>query len=406
MGNPISKEEFISRHSAFFQSIGFDVQFAAFIYYMLDLHFEDTIYYEEEDDFVIDRVKDGNTTKEYYQVKHSKDEKAKMTNADSDFWKTIENWIDLYNLTADDEKKAFFINGKFVILTNKEVDNKYYNLIVGLQNGLCSIDDVITEFNNADDSSYKPTLDKLVTLGKDLLNQFLHKITIVRFVDFLGEMYNQFLLLYRKPGNADGVLTKLVGGIWRDKLASSGKFYFTFETYSQKYKGILEQIDFSNTLTLETTEEPDLNLENQHEADNMVNQLKSVKAIKEESTKEDDFCAYYLTIFFKIKRTILNLKKQNIITTELEERLDKSAISKWKGIFIKNHTMINGNNDVTDSEKTEAGRKTLNETLEAKISVSKVDVEDNFAKGWFLRLSNALKITWHYDWYKKYNSEK
>lgn len=74
---PATKEEFISRHSAYFQSIGFDEQFAAFIYYMLDLGYEDSIHYECDDDFVIDRVRDGFIIKEYYQVKHSKYKDAK-----------------------------------------------------------------------------------------------------------------------------------------------------------------------------------------------------------------------------------------------------------------------------------------------------------------------------------------
>ena len=120
MGAPVTKEEFISRHSAYFQGIGFDVQYAAFIYYTLDLGYEDIIHYEREDDFVIDRIRDGKIIKEYYQVKHSKEEGAKMTNADSDFWKTIDNWIELYNLSKTEEKDRFFIEGKFVILTNKK----------------------------------------------------------------------------------------------------------------------------------------------------------------------------------------------------------------------------------------------------------------------------------------------
>lgn len=37
MGAAVTIEEFISRHSAYFQGIGFDVQYAAFIYYTLDL---------------------------------------------------------------------------------------------------------------------------------------------------------------------------------------------------------------------------------------------------------------------------------------------------------------------------------------------------------------------------------
>ena len=55
MGAPVTKEEFISRHSAYFQGIGFDVQYVAFIYYMLDLGYEDVIHYECEDDFVISK---------------------------------------------------------------------------------------------------------------------------------------------------------------------------------------------------------------------------------------------------------------------------------------------------------------------------------------------------------------
>ena len=137
MGLPVSTEEFISRHSAYFQAKGFDVQYAAFIYYMLDLGYEDVIRYESEDDFVIDRMCDGKIEKEYYQVKHSKDKNAKMTDADSDFWKTIDNWVELYNVSETEEKDRFFIDGKFIILTNKIVDNKFYTSFEKLQNGIC-----------------------------------------------------------------------------------------------------------------------------------------------------------------------------------------------------------------------------------------------------------------------------
>ena len=46
MGAPVTKEEFISRHSDYFQGIGLDVQYAAYIYYTLDLGYEDVIHYE------------------------------------------------------------------------------------------------------------------------------------------------------------------------------------------------------------------------------------------------------------------------------------------------------------------------------------------------------------------------
>ena len=51
MSKPLTKEEFIIRHSAYFQNFGFDVQFAAFIYYSLDIGYEDAIHYESEEDY-------------------------------------------------------------------------------------------------------------------------------------------------------------------------------------------------------------------------------------------------------------------------------------------------------------------------------------------------------------------
>ena len=73
MKAPATKEEFIFRHSAYFQSLGFDKLFAAFIYYMLDLGYEDSIHYECDDGFVIDRVRDGFIIKEYYRKRPKTD---------------------------------------------------------------------------------------------------------------------------------------------------------------------------------------------------------------------------------------------------------------------------------------------------------------------------------------------
>ena len=167
MKEPATKEEFISRHSAYFQSLGFDKQFAAFIYYMLDLGYEDSIHYERDDDFVIDRVRDGLIIKEYYQVKHSKYKDAKMTDADTDFWKTVDNWIELYKLSSAEEKKVFFVHGKFIILTNKIIDNKFYRSFSNLQNGVCEIADIINDLNTecSANSSYKTTIEKLIKLS-------------------------------------------------------------------------------------------------------------------------------------------------------------------------------------------------------------------------------------------------
>lgn len=88
-------------------------------------------------------------------------------------------------------------------------------------------------------------------------------------------------------------------------------------------------------------------------------------------------------------------------------RLDKSAIGKWRGIFIKHHSkVLNEETAFTPKEKVEAGSNTLTDTLDTPISVTGYDVDSEFSKGWYLRLSNCLKITWHYDWFKKHILKK
>lgn len=409
MKAPVTKEEFISRHSAYFQSIGFDEQFSAFIYYMLDLGYEDIIHYERDDDFVIDRVRDGLVVKEYYQVKHSKYNDAKLTDADTDFWKTVDNWIELYNLSSAEEKKIFFIQGKFIILTNKIIDNKFYKTFSNLQNGTCEIADVINVLNTScsANSSYKSTIEKLLSLGKDTLNQFLHKIEIIRFEDFLKALYEQFLLKYQRPPLADNILKILIGTIWQDKVQGNAPFEYTGEQFTKKYKGILERVSYKEPLTLEFEDEPDLEEEDVDEAVNMIDQLKSVEIIGEDSSKDDFAQAYYLGFFFKIKRAIESFKKQQIITSELVSRLDKSAVGKWRGIFIKYHSkVLKDETAFTPKEKVEAGSNTLSDTLNTPISVTGYEIDSEFSKGWYLRLSNCLKITWHYDWFKKHILKK
>lgn len=409
MGAPVTKEEFISRHSAYFQGIGFDVQYAAFIYYTLDLGYEDIIHYEREDDFVIDRIRDGKIIKEYYQVKHSKDEGAKMTNADSDFWKTIDNWIELYNLSKTEEKDRFFIEGKFVILTNKKIENKFYESFEKLQDGINGINDIVRELEEAHKSapSFEPTLKKLLVLEENTLNQFLHKVTIIRFENFMSSLYEQFLQKYFRPATADQVLKQLIGAMWHDKINSMKPLEISGEQFTNKYKGILEKVSIGETLTLEMEDEPNLEAENENEASVMIEQLKSVEEIGADSSKDDFRQAYYLGFFFRIKRAIESFRKQQIITDELEKRLDGSAKTKWEGLFIKHHSHImNDETSAGSKEKIEAGSNTLHDTLDAPIKVNGYDADEEFSKGWYLRMSNKLSVVWHYDWFKKYILKK
>lgn len=53
MSKALTKEQFIKAHSAYFQQIGFDVQFAGCMYYLLGLGLEDRLDYEREGNWLL-----------------------------------------------------------------------------------------------------------------------------------------------------------------------------------------------------------------------------------------------------------------------------------------------------------------------------------------------------------------
>lgn len=51
-----------------------------------------------------------------------------MTDADSDFWKTFDNWLSLYDLS--ESKEEFLKSGnRFILYTNKELSISFYEQI-------------------------------------------------------------------------------------------------------------------------------------------------------------------------------------------------------------------------------------------------------------------------------------
>lgn len=136
MGVPLTTEEFVKRHKADLQALGFDIQFLVFVKFLLIIKGGDVITYEKEDDIVVSCT-DG--TKWLVQVKNSVDEDAKITDADSDFWKTFDNWLTLYDISTS--KEDFLKDGnRFILYTNKVLSNSFYKQIKDLKHGRCGIE--------------------------------------------------------------------------------------------------------------------------------------------------------------------------------------------------------------------------------------------------------------------------
>ena len=409
MGEPLTKEKFIERHSAFFQSIGFDVQFAGCIYYMLGLGTSDIMDYEREDDFVIKRLVEGEIITEYYQVKHSKDG-GNMVDSDDDFWKTLDNWQHLYALSTLEEQKTFFTKGKFIILTNKKPTNFLYDKIKSLRDGVINIGEVRTCIKDKMKvkTNYKTVLKTLYDMKSPLLNQFLHKVEIIHFDDFISSMYEKFLEIYNRPINADSVVNSLVGALWRYKQNCNGKFEFSGYTFKQTFKDILQKIALEDKIIFDETDEPDLDGENIDDAQVMIDQLKSIDVISNKIDRNDFILSSYLEKFFRLKNALLRFYDTQLMTDRSESEYDDVARRTWKTIFIRNQLKLiqkdKKNEKIKDDEKIEAGLNTLNKTMDSPFNIAGQKIEGEFAEGWYLKLSNLKhpKVVWHFDWFKKY----
>ena len=106
----------------------------------------------------------------------------------------------------------------------------------------------------------------------------------------------------------------------------------------------------------------------------------------------------------------LSFQRTQLMTSRLEDRINKSAFSQWNRIFNLHSSKLKVKDrlgkPITDDEKIEAGMNVLNGVMMDKIPVNGYKINEDFSNGWYLRMSNMLKIVWHFDWFKKYIVKK
>ncbi len=416
MAKPLTKEEFYAQHSAYFQQIGFDVQFAGGIYYLISLGDTDRLEYETKDDFVIYRMVNGKQITEYYQVKHTKEDDKNMTDADGDFWKSVDNWLSPYNLSTEEDKKTYFTNANFIILTNKTPKNYLNTLACQLREGTIELNSIKTILYNTlkanPDISYKDTAQKLLNLGDVPMRQFLMKLEIRYFEDFLKDIYEHFVQTHYNAVRSDQIVRNLVGELWVYKQNCSGKFSFTGDEFRQKYKTILEQVSLKDDdLTMDGYEE-DIPIPNNFADLMLVKQLAMIDAIDTPPSTEDFYLADYLTKFYQFNNAMQDFEKIQLVTPERKKKINREAFDKYITLFKTHQDSIiqkdHQRGTLEEDEPKPAGRATLNAVMDTTLAVARLNIDRGFSNGWFLSMSNEEKprVAWHYAFYKQYITNK
>ena len=395
MGEPLTTEEFISRHKADLQACGFDIQFVAFVNFLFDIKGGDVIAYEKEDDIVVSCTEG---TKWLIQVKNSVDGNAKMTDADSDFWKTFDNWLSLYDLS---ESKEEFLkpNNKFILYTNKELSNSFNEQIKNLRNGSCGIEEVILFLKKVEKNvSYYPIVKKLLDLDKVELNKFLHKVEVMQVADSLRALYEKFLVIYNMPTKADLIVSELLGELYKEKINAAKKHQtFSYEKgeFLKKYRGILQKVSDDSLVPI------------QDDCGDIPKDVKDIPFIKYldeiEVLNLPDSIEKYYGNWFCYNWSIQYYYSVQLMTPELEKSMNYAAKSLWSNSFRNKHRKINCNS--LDTEKINAAQDCFFEVMEKKISIDNArSIYPPFSSGWFLNMTNDIdhpSICWHIDVYPK-----
>lgn len=395
MGVPLTTEEFINRHKADLQACGFDIQFIAFVNFLLDIKGGDVIAYEKEDDIVVSCT-DG--TRWLIQVKNSVDDNAKMTDADSDFWKTFDNWLSLYDLS--ESKENFLRSGnRFILYTNKKLSNSFYEQIKNLRDGSCGIEEVILFLKKVEKTlSYYSTVEKMLKLDEVELNKFLHKVEVMQIADSLRALYEKFLEKYNKPTKADQIVFELLGKMHTEKVyAATNHQTFSYEKndFLNKYKGILQKVSDENLVPIQ---------DNVIEIPQDVKDIPFIKYLDEiDVLNLPDSIEEYYGNWFCYNRSIQYYYSVQLMTPELEKSMNSTAKKLWSNTFSSKHRKIRSHS--SGAEKVDAAQECFYEVIGKSLPFDNArSIHPPFSSGWFLNMTNDKdhpSICWHIDVYPK-----
>lgn len=399
-GKTPTYDEFLAQHSAGLRLLGFDEQFACFVNHLLNLKADESISYEKEDDIVITK-KDGK--KIFIQVKNSADAPVrKMTTGDTDFWKTLKLWLDGYKYYTEPDKNHYFANRKFVIATNMQVENEFYDEITKFQNQLSDIKGLrewLSNFktkNNEIDEAVKA----LKVLSDDELRQFVLQVGIELYTNLEEEMFESSLVYCRNNPATAEVLNELVGALVKDKKASvlaSGSFVLSMVLFIKKYGYILQKLDIEPELNVTEYDPYHWTHPDKITETNMLRQLWDIGELDKDNPSDKTYRYLYQQRYYRTN--IERFRRMELMDDPKQAALELVAKNKWQKIHDRYETSArNASEEVKNKEAVNCFHDTMDKPF--------LNYDENFSGGCYLKLSdeNPPQIGWHIDWKDKYGA--
>lgn len=419
---PKEKKSVQDQTAAETKSIGFDYQYYYFLYKMIQMKTGQTLGYEVKDDVHIDK-ENGDLI--LIQLKHSLDEKANITEKDSDLWKTISNWIKIINDDTQGrsnitDQLTYITKTTFLLVTNKSstTTNTFLKHINEFRNGCKKLIELKEHLEKVGTPSKgnKPSLvDGFIALllqqEDSWLEAFLKK---VNFLFNKDSLIDAIKLKIKEKNVQDSRINDVYDSIDSnlrtliyDTVKSGQKITINFDLFHRKFTKFFE-LGRSKSLPIRSRI-PDGPMLPSNPLDyTSIKQLIDAEILDD---SDDDFIDELIKIFTD-KLLMHNneerwLQDSEITTDEISE-FNKLAIKKWKNKFdgvhitLKKELRKKGMEKINKDQLNELASKCYFSVLDLNLTLDETNLETELSNGKFYLLSDHPAIGWVYDWQERY----
>ena len=384
----------VNKFAADKQQTGFLYQFCLLIHCIFGYSLEETdrIVYEGEDDITIYY---HNEKIHLIQAKHSvQGEAESISNMDPSFWKTINNWLKLKDaFQNDNNKNSFFENRRFRLVTNKAINNEFWNRAQFVKNGTTEISDIQKYLKQitTENDQIKDCVERLLKLKSQELRQFVMNFDVEIIADPFKKAKEALNLVCIDSARADDLLNQLLGKLsleFYDDVTNSIKFDLTIKEFIDKFKPMFVS---EKNLPEYVSEYNDIEIPENISSMNMSRQLEIVNLIK-----GPDFLPKQYKHFYSYNRNVADNIQKCIWQESDNDRFETEAQSHWEPI----HEEQKANYEYTDRDKDVAAKHFGAICFQRTMQKDFLQMPLNFCKGCYLKLSDDLKIGWHMEWEK------
>lgn len=414
---------FQDKTSADKTSIGFDYQYYYFVNILLNLSMGQKIGYEVKDDIHID-IDNNNTI--LIQTKHTlKTNKQgtaiNLTERDSDFWKTLYNWINVINDKAEQRtsliKQLDFIGKtKFILVSNKnsKSQNKCLENISKVNAGVLEVKDFKKYLGslicNSNVKDPKNKINEYINMLKvqddNWLKKFLSKVEFSLNQDELIQQIRNTIRTKLFESNEERITDAfncIMGNldVWKySKVKDKEKLYISYEEVEKKLHKC-----FLNVRRYKLPKRRfDIDLPVNFEEQTFIKQLIDIEDL---DSKDIIQMAEYTTSKINFLKHIEIWKQAGYITDDELQDFNHECISIWKNIYNSTHRSskrLKKNVDPSIKQETMLNNawNCLDIVRQKFLKLDEEELNIQMSNGQFYHLSDIPQIGWHFDWEDRY----